>query len=98
MAKLKKTADGKYAVVHNRDPGYLGGYYVRMDKIASEEEIALAKEMVVEEICKEIRKIANEREDFFIIKQGARFPGLFDEIITTVGAKFILPTVKSDTK
>ena len=76
--------------------GYLGGSYRMTEGEASEEEIALMKDTLVEEICNEIRKIAKERDDFFIIKVGARFPGVDEEIVTTVGAKFELPTVKAD--
>lgn len=77
-----------------KDHGYLGGCYVSVDGVATEEEIARMKEHVVEEMINEIRKIAKTREDFFIIKTGERFPGLFDEIVTTVAVKFELPTVK----
>ena len=77
--------------------GMLCGYYVEVQGEVSEEEITRAKELVVEEICNQIREIAREREDFFIIKNGARFPGLDEEIVTTVGAKFELPTVKEKT-
>lgn len=84
-------------VMANPNREYVGGHYVMTPGEATEEEIALMKEQVVEKICNDIRKIAKEREDFFIIKTDARFPGLNDEIATTVGAKFILPTVKADT-
>jgi hypothetical protein len=78
------------------DHGYMGGYYLKTEGEASDEEIALMKDTVVEEICNEIRKIAKERDDFFIIKRGANLPGLDDTIVTTVAAKYILPTVKEN--
>ena len=81
--------------VKSNNHGMLCGYYVETIGEASEKNIAKAKKLVVKKICKQIREIAREREDFFIIKKGARFPGLDEEIVTTVGAKYELPTVKS---
>lgn len=85
--------DGRVKFTMNPKHGYTGGSYRMTKGEASEEEISRMKEAVVEEICAEIRRIAKEREDFFIIKSGARFPGLDESIATTVGAKFVLPTV-----
>ena len=91
---IKKMSDGSIFVEpSNRGRGYMGGAYLMTKGNASEEEIAFMKEKVVEDVCNEIRKIAKEREDFFIIKAGPRVPGLDDEIVTTVGAKYLLPTV-----
>ena len=87
--------DGRIKFTMAPAHGYLGGSYRMAEGKASEEEIALMKVAVVEEICNEIRKIAKERDDFFIVKQGERFPGLSNEEMTTVGAKFQLPTVKT---
>lgn len=78
------------------DHGYLGGCYVSVDGVATEEAISRMKERVVEEMINEIRRIAKTREDFFIIKTGERFPGLSDEIVTTVAVKFELPTVRNN--
>lgn len=93
MSNYEKVADNKF-VKKEEDRGFLGGYFLKTDGEASDEEIAMMKEAVVEEICKEIRQLAKEREDFFIIKKGANFPGLDNTIVTTVGVKYILPTVK----
>lgn len=68
--------------------GYMCGYYYRIDGKPSEELIAIFKDKVVDKICEQIREIAKKSEDFFIIND---FDG--DK---TVGAKFILPTVKAD--
>lgn len=94
---LKDSPDGHIRASKNApDQGYLGGCYLSIEGEASEEEIARMKEAVVEQMCEDIRKLAREREDFFIIKKGERFPGLDNTIITTVAAKYILPTVKND--
>ena len=87
--------DGRIKFTMAPNHGYLGGSYRMTEGEASEEEIALMKDVVVEEICNEIRKIAKERDDFFIIKTGARFPGIDEAVVTIVSAKFELPTVKS---
>jgi hypothetical protein len=55
-----------------------------------EEKLAKAKEMTVDEVCRIIREIANEREDFFIIKPP------MGEYEASVGHKFLLPTVEED--
>ena len=74
---------------------FLGGCFVKVHGEASAEEIARMKEKVVEDVCNEIRKIANERDDFFIVKVGKDFISC-DEIVTTVAAKYLLPTVKDN--
>ena len=95
--RLEDGPNGSIRAIKNEpDKGFLGGYYLKTEGEASDEEIAMMKEAVVEGMCEEIRKIAREREDFFIIKKGANFPGLDDTTITTVAAKYILPTVKND--
>ena len=89
------TFNPKFRKVAANTP-YLGGYYLCADGEASDEEIAKAKEAVVDEICNQIREIAKTRDDFFIVKKGERFPGLDNTIITTVGAKYILPTINDE--
>ena len=84
-----------YETKEAKKHGMIGGYYVEIPFKATEEELEKAKDFVVEALCNQIREIAKEREDFFIIKTGERFPGLDNEKVTTVAAKFELPTVKS---
>ena len=75
--------------------GMMIGYAVHQEGSVSEDQIAEMKQQVVDNLCDYIRKIANEHEDFFIIKH----PGDPSDPIsteTTVGAKIILPTVKDD--
>lgn len=81
--------DGSLKFTMNPDHGYRGGYYVKIADNATEDEIQKAKEDVVDVICSEIRRIALEKEDFFIIKDAS------DGCGKTVAAKFELPTVKS---
>jgi hypothetical protein len=71
-----------------KDHGYMGGYYYRIEGKPSAEMLAIFKDKVVKKICDQISKIAENCEDFFIIKEyeGGK----------TVGAKFELPTVKAD--
>ena len=96
MENSKYIRTGENTFYKNTEPkGFLGGAYVMTEGEASEEEIALMKEKVLDDICNEIRKIATEHEDFFFIKTGARFPGLDNEIVTTVGARYLLPTVNN---
>lgn len=71
-------------------PGTQYGAFVEIDGEVTDEKLAKAKEIVVERVCKMIREIANESEDFFIIK-----PTMVGDAIT-VGHKFHLPTVKED--
>ena len=97
MMNHERVADNKFVKTEDQDHGYQGGYYIRTNGMSSDEEIAIMKEAVVEEICRQIREIAKARKDFFIIKQGKAFPGLNDKICTTVGAKYLLPTVKDNT-
>ena len=95
--RLEDSPDGHIRAVKNEpDRGFMGGCYYATEGEASEEEIARMKEAVVDRMCEDIRKLASEKEDFFIIKKGERFPGLDNTIITTVAAKYILPTVKKD--
>lgn len=91
----ERVADNKFVKKLNQDQGYLGGCYLATEGEASEEEIARMKEAVVEQMCEDIRKLARERKDFFIIKNGERLPGL-DNTITTVAVKYMLPTVKDN--
>lgn len=70
--------------------GSIYGDYVRSEGKASAEELAKMKAEVVEKVCDAIRRIASEADDFFIIKTVEEN----GEVYTTVGAKFILPTVE----
>jgi hypothetical protein len=102
------TENNKYTIVENNPDGsikafknepkrgYLGGCYFATEGEVSEKEIAMMKEAVIDKVCEDIRKIAREKEDFFIIKKGERFPGLDNTIMTTVAAKYMLPTVEMD--
>lgn len=71
-------------------PGTEYGTYVKIKGEVTDEKLAKAKEMVVEDVCRIIRDIANEREDFFIIRE------LMDGDGTSVAHKFFLPTVNED--
>ena len=94
---LKDSPDGHIRAFKNApDHGFLGGRYLVTEGEASEEEIAKMKEAVVEQLCEDIRNLAREREDFFIIKKGERFPGVDNTVLTSVAVKYILPTVKND--
>ena len=90
---FKEMSDGRILVEDRSRKGYLGGGYLMTEGNASEDELAQMKERLIEDVCAEIRKVAKEHDDFFIIKTGEKFPGLDNTIVTTVAAKFILPTV-----
>ena len=84
---FKEMSDGTVCVESvNKPTGTLYGDYVMIDGLATEEKISNAKEALVANICDMIRKIANARDDFFIIKEM--------DGCTTVAHKFILPTVE----
>ncbi|MBQ3021931.1 MAG: hypothetical protein IJD91_01210 [Clostridia bacterium] len=56
------------------------------------EKIEKAKQTVVEDLCNEIRNLANEYpEYFFVINKPIKV--LFNKIAYTVGAKLIAPTI-----
>lgn len=69
----------------------IGCYYEALDE-PTEEVLAVLKEKAVNKICREIRKIAKENDDFFIVKTGENFA--LGKLTTTVGVKVELPTVK----
>lgn len=66
--------------------GSMFGTYVKIDGNVTEEKLAKAKEMLVEEVCEIIKEIAKKRDDFFIIKT--------TDDGGSVAHKFILPTVE----
>jgi hypothetical protein len=89
MEKLvfTKNSDGNLVAEPMYKPqGTMFGALAYIKGEATEEKLAKAKEIVVDEVCEIIRKIARERDDFFIIKS-------FEEK-TSVGHKFFLPTVE----
>lgn len=66
-------------------PGTQYGDFIVINNETTEEKLAEAKELLVEQACEVIRAIAKERDDFFIVKK-------MDEK-TTIGWKIFLPTV-----
>ncbi|MEE0968153.1 MAG: hypothetical protein U0M06_02115 [Clostridia bacterium] len=90
-AEGEKHTEFPLGVIENpkaKDHGYMGGYYYRIEGKPSDELLEIFKEKVVKKICDQISDVAEKCEDFFIIKEyeGGK----------TVGAKFVLPTVKAD--
>jgi hypothetical protein len=86
---IKEMSDGRILVsVPPRMPGSQYGTFAKINGEVTDEKIAKAKEMVVEDICRIIREVAKDRDDFFIIKE---FNGT-----TSVAHKFLLPTVIDD--
>lgn len=88
MSNYERVADNKFVKTEDQNRGLYEGYVVHIPHEATEEDIAKAKEEVVDNVCRIIRGIASERDDFFIIKESFIGDGI------TVAAKFILPTVK----
>lgn len=64
------------------------GTYETIEGEVTEEALSVAKAKVVENVCEAIRCIAEERDDFFMVRK-------VDEI-TSVANKFVLPTVKKE--
>ena len=82
-----RVAENKFGLKEPRFPGSEYGHFVALEGDTTEEDIAKAKQEVVEHLCETIRDIAKKRDDFFIIKNMPFRKG------KTVAAKFILPTV-----
>ena len=86
---FKVMSDGRIVASSvNKSPGTQYGTYAMITGEVTEEKIAKAKEVVVDDVCRIIREIANERDDFFIVKE---ING-----VTSVAHKFILPTVDDE--
>lgn len=85
----KEMSDGRIFVEPlNKIPGTQYGTFVIIKGEVTDEKLTKAKEMLVDDVCRVIREIANERDDFFIIKERAEY--------TSVAHKFLLPTVEGD--
>ena len=94
---VKRDEEGKW-IGHEpveKEPGVMIGDYVCIRGGVSEEALKEAKEELLNNICKEIRGIAEQKPDeFFIIKK--QMPvGPLGEECDTVACKLILPTVSS---
>ena len=86
---IKETSDGRIFVsTPPRIPGSQFGALVMVEGEVTDEKLAKAKEKLVDEVCRVIREIANEKEEFFIINE---YGGT-----TSVGHKFLLPTVEGE--
>ena len=84
---FRKMSDGSIQVESVIEvPGTQYGTLAWIKGEVTEEKIAKAKEMVVEDVCKTIREVANDVDDFFIIKT--------TDGKASVGHKFVLPTVE----
>lgn len=87
--RYKTMSDGRILVEPLESfTGTQYGTFAKITGEATDEKLAEAKKMVVEDVCRIIRDIANENDEFFIIKE---LNG-----ITTVGHKFVLPTVNEE--
>lgn len=69
-----------------REKVFWGGSLRSKEGEVSDKDIEAMKKEVVDEVCDTIRKLAAEREDFFIVKK--------HEGGTSVGTQFQLPTVR----
>ena len=89
--RYKEMSDGRIIVESvNQPKGSMFGTYATIKGVVTDEKLAKAKGLVIEEVCRIIREIANKCDDFFIIKNSP----LAEEEYTTVGHKFFLPTVE----
>jgi hypothetical protein len=88
---FKEMSDGTILVTPaRRVPGTQYGDYITVKGALTDDKLAKAKELLTDRVCDMIRAIANERDDFFIIKPSMTGEG------HTVGCKFFLPTVDGD--
>ena len=89
--RIMEMSDGRILIEPvSRPKGTQYGTYTTIKGEVTDEKFATAKNMVVDDICRMIREIASDREDFFIIKP------TMDGSAVTVGHKFFLPTVDGD--
>ncbi len=89
--RYKEMSDGRIIVESvNKPKGSMFGTYATIKGVLTDEKLAKAKELVIEDVCRMIREIANKCDDFFIIN----YRPLAEEAHTTVGHKFFLPTVE----
>lgn len=87
----KKVIHGK----EFKEPGVMIGDYVCIQGGVSEEALKEAKKELLNKICKEIRRIAEQKPgEFFIIKK-QMLVGPLGKECDTVACKLILPTVSS---
>lgn len=71
---------------------YCFGNYQAFNIQPTTEQIELAKEKIVNDLCDEVRRLSKEHpEQFFIIKDTSNFP--IDNSVLTIGAKLIAPTI-----
>lgn len=78
--------DGAEAIYGCADAeGAMYGDYLRIEGDATEEEIAEVKKLLVRQACGLIEAIAEDRDDFFIIKNNG------DN--TTIAYKFFIPSI-----
>lgn len=81
-----KNSNGNFvAEPASRPNGSMFGTLAFIKGEVTEEKLEKAKEIVVDDVCRYIREIAKQSEEFFIIKTL--------EGKTSVGHKFFLPTV-----
>ena len=85
MADITYNPDGSITINHkDRYDGKMYGDYVTIQD--KEEDIKIAKELLLEQICYSIRELAASNEDFFIIKK-------LEDGRLTVGWKILFPTL-----
>ena len=102
--RMMKAPDGHIFLTHIewKPLPSVYGSAVTTEGDVSEDDIQKAKEMVLEDIIKAIRDVAERKPDeFFIVHTPTKNPlknFLSEEIVNTssVGAKFALPTVLDD--
>ncbi len=72
----------------NKPSGSMYGDYITIPEAEfTEDKLKEAKALLVGQICEVIKKLAEEHEDFFIIK---KFP---NSDVTSVGWKIFFPTI-----
>ena len=98
--RIMKAPDGREFVtpIEWTPKPSLYGEFLMTEGEANEEEIEMAKEQILDKICESIRYIAKRKpNEFFIIKTPSSMAHENSwGNVTSVGAKFILPTVLDD--
>ena len=74
------------SIYNTEASGATYGDYLTLEGNVTDEEIAKAKELLIRQACDSLKAIAEDREDFFIIKKlGGK---------TTVAWKFFIPSIE----
>ena len=74
------------SIYNTEASGATYGDYLMLDKNVTDEELAEAKKLLIRQACYALEAVAEQREDFFIIKK--------HNDKTTIAWKFTIPSIE----